>query len=141
MKKLNKEQKVARRLHHINELFGILAFIPAFICWLITIDAILNENNSDVFYFTCSSILLLIFYTYIFRCPCIYKIENYDRDVSLGYWIRVLITNLLTALLFISADIAMMTIIPAVPFVLSVIGLKAHYHEKLLTTDVYDNNK
>lgn len=125
---LNKEQKIARSLHYINEFIGFFAFIPALLCWFITIDSILNENNNEVSFYTCSSILLIIFYGYILRCPYIYKVENYNSEVSLWYWMIVLITNLLTALLFISTDISMMATVPAIPFLFALVGLIAHYN-------------
>ncbi len=128
MNKLNKEQQVARILYYINNFIGILAMIPAVWCWIYTVLAISEKNGNDAlfFYFFGASILLITFYGYVFWCPCIHKLERYNTEVSFWYWMIVLLTNLLTALLFVTAHFKALALIPIVPLIISLIGLNAH---------------
>lgn len=138
MIKLNKEQKVARALQKANIVIGILAFIPAFLCWLFAFDMWFVEHqissdswahgysSSEKTFFAFSSILLIVFYTYTIFCPLIFESEKYSKAISSADWIIVLITNLLTALLFIGNEAPIVAIIPAIPFLLALVGLIAH---------------
>jgi hypothetical protein len=125
MKKLNKEQQVARLLQSINTLFGLVAFAPAFLCWGCA-TIFLSTNDKDFEAFLYSSILLIIFYGYTIISPRIYINEYYNKHVSLGYWLIVLITNLITIVFFLTNDFAKIVFVPAIPLIISFIGLIAH---------------
>jgi hypothetical protein len=132
MKKLNREQRVARSLYYLNNFIGILTMIPAVWCWVITVLVISETHSIDAasFYFLGASILLVTFYGYIFRCPCIHKVEKYNKEISFWYWRIVLLTNLLTILLFVTTHFKGLALIPFVPLVFSVIGLDAYYSKE-----------
>ncbi len=137
---LNEEQKAARLLQKANIIIAILAFIPAFLCWLFAFDMWFVErqissdswatcySSSEKTFFAYSSILLIAFYSYTIFCPLMYESEKYSKAISNAYWIIVLITNLLTALLFIYNEAPVVAIIPAIPFLLALDGLIAHYN-------------
>ena len=72
------------------------------------------------------SILLLIFYAYTIFCPLIDERNNYSKTISYAYWLIVLITNLLAALLFICNEAPIMAVIPAIPFLIALRGFIAH---------------
>jgi hypothetical protein len=138
MIKLNKEQKAARSLQKANIVIGILAFIPAMLCWLFACDMWFVEHqissdswahgysSSEKTFFAYSSILLIAFYSYTIFCPLIFETEKYSKAISSAYWIIVLITNLLTVILFIVNEIPIVAIIPAIPFLFAVYGLIMH---------------
>ena len=140
MIKLNKEQNAARALQKVNIVIGILAFIPAILCWLFACDMWFVEHqvssdswatvysSSEKTFFAYSSILLIAFYSYTIFCPLIFESEKYSKAISRVYWIIVLITNLLTALLFIGNEAPIVAIIPAIPFLFALVGLIAHYN-------------
>lgn len=130
MIKLNEEQIAARALQKANIIIGILAFIPALLCWLFAYDmwiAYPHHNSSEKAFFAYASILLLAFYAYTIFSPRIDESENYSKQISGAYWILVLITNLLTALLFISKMAPILAVIPAIPFLFALNGMVAHY--------------
>ncbi len=147
MIKLNEEQKAARALQKANIIIGILAFIPAFLCWLFACDMWFAErqissdswatgySSSEKTFFAYSSILLIAFYTYTIFCPLIYESEKYSKAISNAYWIIVLITNLLTALLFICNEAPMMALVPAIPFLFALYGLIVHYNIRVKKID------
>lgn len=128
MKPLNSEQKVARSLQKVNNVIAFLAFIPAVLCWLITMDIIINGYQKELAVFGCSSILLLVFYGYTFLSTRIYLCENYSKSGSLSYWIIILLTNLFTIFLFVFNEAWEMNLIPAIPLTISLNGLIAHYN-------------
>lgn len=128
MKPLNSEQKVARSLQKVNNVIAFLAFIPAVLCWLITMDIIINGYQKELAVFGCSSILLLVFYGYTFLSPRIYLCENYSKSGSLSYWIIILLTNLFTIFLFVFNEAWEINLIPAIPLTISLNGLIAHYN-------------
>lgn len=128
MKPLNSEQKVARSLQKVNNVIAFLAFIPAVLCWLITMDIIINGYQKELAVFGCSSILLLVFYGYTFLSPRIYLCENYSKCGSLSYWIIILLTNLFTIFLFVFNEAWEINLIPAIPLTISLNGLIAHYN-------------
>ena len=139
MNPLNKEQKAALTLQKTNNVIAFLAFLPASICWIITID-ILNYNwTNEVLTFLYSSILLLIFYGYTLLSPRIYLFENYNRQSSLRYWLIVFLTNLITIFLFVKNDAWLMAIVPSIPMTISAFGLIAHYNINFNTS--YSNDK
>ena len=89
MNPLNKEQKAALNLQKTNNVIAFLAFLPALICWVITVD-VLNYNwTNEVLTFSYSSILLLIFYGYTFISPRIYLFENYITSFIYIFRIRI----------------------------------------------------
>jgi hypothetical protein len=145
MEQLNGEQRVARILQKVNTLYSILALVPACICWLITIDTFGNEGqnadviqqDADVWFFRCSSILLFIFYSYTIGSPRIYNRDDYNKQGSLIFWFLVLLTNMLTQFLFIEylglesfttfTFESYLLIIPSFPLVLSLIGIREYF--------------
>lgn len=125
MIKLNREQQVAGTLQIINNIIAVIAFIPAFCCWFFTI-VFFQGLKQDLFLFTSCSILLFVFYGYTLCGPRIYLFESYHIDHSFWYWLIVLTTNLLTAVIFFSISYWHLAIVPAVPFLIAVDGLIAH---------------
>ncbi|HRG59568.1 MAG TPA: hypothetical protein PK323_11470 [Bacteroidia bacterium] len=145
---LNKEQKSARILQRANIIIAIFAFMPAFFCWLYTYDMWFVEkhissdswatgySDSEKTFFAYASILLLIFYGYTIFCPLIFECEQYSRRVSGAYWLIVLITNLLTALLFINSGVHIIAIIPTIPFLIALVGFIAHLKLRNIHSDL-----
>jgi hypothetical protein len=125
MIKLNREQQVAGTLQIINNVIGVIAFIPAFFCWFFTIF-FFQGLKQDLFLFISSSLLLFVFYGYTLCGLRVYLFDSYNIDTSFWYWLIVLTTNLLTAILFFSIPYWHLAIVPAVPFLIAVDGLIAH---------------
>jgi amino acid transporter len=137
---LNEEQKTARILQKANIIIAIIAFVPAFFCWLFTFDMWFVErqissdswatvySSSEKIFFACASILLFIFYAYTIFCPLTHETNNYSKTGSGVYWIMVLITNLIAALLFVGVEFYIIAIVPAIPFLIAVDGLIAHHN-------------
>lgn len=135
MKQLNNEQKAARALHKTNIIIGFIAFIPAFLCWMFSLDMWFVEHHvttdswatvyssSEKMFFAFSSLLLIVFYIYTIFPPLIHESEKYSKTISNLYWILVLSTNLLTALLFIYNEAPIIAVIPAIPFLFALYGL------------------
>jgi len=125
MIKINKEQNVAGSLQIVNGIIGVIAFIPAMLCWLCTI-LFFTELKEHLIFFLSSSSLLIVFYGYTICSPRIYLFESYHMDTSFVYWIIVILTNLLTGFLFVIISCWQMAVVPAIPFLFAVYGLIMH---------------
>jgi hypothetical protein len=126
MIKINKEQNVAGSLQIVNDIIGVIAFIPAVLCWLCTLLFFTEFNDEHLIFFLSSSALLIVFYGYTIWSPRIYLFESYDMNTSFVYWIIVILTNLLTGFLFVIISCWQMAIVPAIPFLFAVYGLIMH---------------
>ncbi len=125
MIKINKEQNVAGSLQIVNDIIGVIALIPAMLCWLCTL-LFFTELNEHLIFFLSSSALLIVFYGYTICSPRIYLFESYQMNTSFVYWIIVILTNLLTGFLFVIISCWQMAIVPTIPFLFAVYGLIMH---------------
>jgi hypothetical protein len=122
---INKEQQVAGTLQIVNNILGVVAFIPAILCWLSTLIT-LREKSEYLIFLICSSVLLIVFYGYTIFGPRIYLFKRYHVNNSFFYWIIVILTNLFTAVLFASIPCWSLVIVPSIPFLIAIYGLIAH---------------
>lgn len=127
MRNLNREQEIARSLESVNYFIGLLAIIPALLCWLLTIEVFKENRTNEILELLFSSLLLIVFYTYTLFPLRIYNHKYYNEYSALYFWLAVLITNGLTTLLFISCEVAIVSILPGIPMIYALRGLIAHY--------------
>ncbi len=111
---LNKELQVGRVITATNIVIAIMAAIPAILCFLFTADAYFPTESpvTDRFpdppadletkiLFSIASLLLLIFYRYVFLKTFLYTDIKLSKRKRLNYYLQVIVVNVLTLMLFI----------------------------------------
>jgi hypothetical protein len=108
------ELKVGEILTSTNVVIAIISMLPALLCFLFTADAFLpsqssgtdsfpdpQANSETKILFSLASLLLLIFYRYVFINP-FYDGNKLIKNNRLNYYLQVITVNLITLLLFIN---------------------------------------
>jgi hypothetical protein len=111
---MNREQNTLSVLYSVNVVFMILVAFPALACFAWTIDGWFppsyhhpdgwndSLNQKELYFFSASSILLIIFYAYSFWGLRMSNKSDYNKGKSMKLFILVLTTNLAASALFLS---------------------------------------
>lgn len=105
--------KTAKYLFYLNNLIAIAAFMPAVLCGGFTVESWFKVpsggsdswdfgySDEDRIFFTACSVLLLLFYRYVFFNPFLFSRHGINRKTVFTYLFWNVIINALTASLFI----------------------------------------